>query len=152
MFRYRPMLLIGLAGVLCVAALAQAPVPPVRGGRPLPRRNRQEPCWQVAGISRSAMQEVRSIRQQARSEVEAVCANSSLSLQQKHQQIREIRQKEKQQVEGLISPAQQQSMRACQQERGTGGHGHGGGGGHASGPCGEMPSGKKPQPEPDQED
>jgi hypothetical protein len=99
------------------------------------------------------MEEARSIRQQARSEVEAVCANASLSLHQKHQQIREIRQKQKQQVEGLIPPAQEQSLRTCQQERGMGGQVHaGGGGGHGSGPCGEMQSGKKPQPEPDQED
>jgi hypothetical protein len=153
MLRCRPMFLIVLAGVFCATALAQAPVPPVRGGRPLPRRSKQEPCWQVAGISRSAMQEARSIREQARHEIEAVCANASLSLQQKHQQIREIRQKQKQQVEGLIPPAQEQSLRACQQERSTRGHVHaGGGGGHGTGPCGEMPSGKKPQPELDQED
>ena len=95
------------------------------------------------------MQQVRSIRQQGRMEVEGVCANSSLSLQQKRQQIREIREKERQQVEALISPAQAEARRACQQERGIGGHG--GRGLHAGGPCGEMPKGKKAPPEPETE-
>lgn len=141
-----------LAGVLIWPALAQNPpvlVPPLRGRAesPLPGHPRQEPCWQVAGVSRGAMQQVRAIRQQARQEIQAVCANSSLSMQQKRVQIREIHQKESQQVDGLISPAQQDAMRACQKERGTGVHVHGGG--HGSGPCGEMPSGKQPKPESD---
>lgn len=140
-----------LGGVLCATVLAQNPVPPVRGRAPTPRRNRQEPCWQVAGISRSAMQQVRTIRQQARQEIEAVCANSSLSLQQKREQLREIRQKERQQVEALISPQQEQARRACQQERGVGGHA-GGGGGRGAGPCGEMPGGKNVEPQPERED
>jgi TolA-binding protein len=139
-----------LTGVLCAGAWGQA-VPPVRErGVPAPRRVRQEPCWQVAGISRSAMQQVRSLRQQARMDIQGVCANSSLSPRQKHQQIREIREKERQQVDALISPAQEQARRACRQERGIGAHA--GGGIRAGGPCGEMPSGKKAPPEPEREE
>jgi hypothetical protein len=102
---------------------------------------RREPCWQVAGVSKSAMQQRRVIAQQARQEVESVCANSSLSVQQKRERIREIHQRERQQVEALITPQQQAAMRACQEQRG-GGHSSGGGhlgGGHGAGPCGTMP-------------
>jgi hypothetical protein len=96
------------------------------------------------------MQQVRSLRQQARMDIQGVCANSSLSPRQKHQQIREIREKERQQVDALISPAQEQARRACRQERGIGAHA--GGGIRAGGPCGEMPSGKKAPPEPEREE
>ena len=136
-----------VAGLLCATAIGQIPPPPVRG---VPgRRARQEPCWQVAGISRSAMQQERAIRQQARQQVEAVCANSSLSLQQKREQIREIRAKEKQEAEGLVSPAQREALRSCQAERGKGGHG-GFTGGHG-GPCGEMAVPKNREAEPERE-
>jgi hypothetical protein len=145
-----------LAGVLVWPALAQnppVPMPPLRGGRVQPpplNHPRQEPCWQVAGVPKSAMEQVRTVRRQAQQEIQAVCANSSLSVQQKREQIREIHQKEKQQVEGLISLQQQEAMRACQKQRGTGVRA--GGGGHGSGPCGEMPAGKEPKPESDKED
>jgi len=87
------------------------------------------------------------ITQQERQQVEAVCANSSLSMQQKRQQIQQIRQRERQEIDGVITPAQQEAMRSCQEER-SGGHGGGGhlGGGHG-GPCGEMSVGHKPNPQ-----
>lgn len=101
--------------------------------------NRQEPCWQVAGVSKSAIQQRQAISRQSRQEVEAVCANASMSVTQKRERIREIRQQEHAQIEGLISPQQQEAIRACQQSRG----GHGGGGGHLGGghggPCGSLP-------------
>ena len=130
-----------LAAALGATAMGQTPMPPVRGGAPgtVPaRRPRQEPCWQVAGVSKSAMEQERVMHRQAKQEVEAVCANSSLSLQQKREQIREIHMREKQQSEGLISPAQREAMRSCQAERGHGGGHAVGGGGHGGGPCGEM--------------
>lgn len=150
MSRWRFVSWIAAAGLLCGTALAQVPMPPVRGGGTGTRRPRQEPCWQVAGISKGAMEQERVVRQQARQEVEAVCANSSLTLQQKRQQIREIREKEKQQIDTIVSPQQREALRACREERGQGGHGHGMGGGHGSGPCGEMetPTPKNPVPEP----
>ena len=113
----------------------------------LPRRttttnpNRQEPCWQVAGVSKSAIQQRQALQRSARQEIESVCANPSLSVTQKRERIREIHQQEHQQVEGLISPQQQEAIRACQQSRG--GHLGGGGGhstgGHIAGPCGTIP-------------
>jgi hypothetical protein len=86
------------------------------------------------------------ITQQARQEVEAVCANSSLSVQQKRQQIQQIRQRERQEIEALITPAQQEAIRSCQEGR-NGGHGGGHVGGGHGGPCGEMSLGHKPNPQ-----
>ena len=65
-----------LAAILSATAVAQnppVPLPPARGGGgrlPQKPRPRQEPCWQVAGISKSAIQQARAIRQQARQEIE----------------------------------------------------------------------------------
>ena len=100
--------------------------------------NRREPCWQVAGVSKSAMEQRRTISMQTRQEVEAVCANPALSAAQKQQRIRDIHQQERLQLDGLISPAQREAMHVCQQERGGGAHGGGGIGGHGAGPCGTL--------------
>ena len=150
-----------LAGTLFVPALAQSPPvvsPPLRGPNTRstqttpPRRQRQEPCWEVAGISKTAMEQRRALAEQAKQQIEAVCANSSLTVAQKHQEIRSIHEREKQQAEALVTPQQQAAVKACQESRGHGGHGGGaGGGGHGMGPCGEMPAtppGKGPRPEP----
>lgn len=109
-------------------------------GRTTTNPNRKEPCWQVAGVSRSVIQQRQALQRQARQEIEAVCSNPSLSIPQKRERIHEIRQQEHAQVEGLISPQQQEAIRACQESRG--GHLGGGGrisGGHVSGPCGTIP-------------
>ena len=122
---------------------------------------KQEPCWQVAGISKSAIEQRKSIMQNAHSQVEAVCANSSLTAQQRSEKIREIHQQAKQQVDALITPSQMESLHSCQSSRAsahpsTGAH-HGGVG---SGPCGELPGtgtgtsgaqGSKPETEPEPE-
>ncbi len=140
-----------LAGIILSAALsenviAQVPVRtgPPAASRPTPRP-RVEPCWEVAGVSKSAIQQRRVVAQQARQEVEAVCANSSLSIQQKRQQIQQIRQRERQEIDAIITPAQQADMRSCQEQR-NGGHGGGHVGGGHGGPCGEMSVGHKPHP------
>ena len=110
---------------------------PTRGTTPT---NRREPCWQVAGVSKAAMEQRHIIAQQTRQEVEAVCANAALSAAQKQERIRALHQQERQQVDALISPQQREAMRACQQQRGGGTHLGGGhlGGGHG-GPCGTLP-------------
>lgn len=99
--------------------------------------NRREPCWQVAGVSKSAMEQRRVLSMQTRQEVEAVCADAALSAAQKQVRIREIHQQERQRIDGLISPAQREAMHACQEQRGGGGVGGGNpGGGLGEGPCG----------------
>ena len=149
-----------LAAIILSAALVEnaaaqvpiRPVPPIARPTPRPRR---EPCWEVAGVSKSAIEQRQAIARQARQEVEAVCANSSLSMQQKRQQIQQIHQRERQEIDAIITPAQREAMRSCQQER-NGVHGGGHGGGHGRGPCGEMPVGHGPnppqKPNPPQED
>ena len=138
-------LLAGTILSVAIAAAAQVPIRrPSSATAPTSRPPRLEPCWQVAGVSKSAIQQRRVITQQTRQEVEAVCANSNLSIQQKRQQIRQIHQRERQEIDAIITPAQREAMRACQEQRGHGG-GHVGGG-HGGGPCGEMPVGQKPNP------
>jgi len=129
-------------------AAAQVPVRPGSPTAPgtTAKPARQEPCWEVAGVSKAAIQQRRAITQQARQEVEAVCANPSLTAQQKRQEIQQIHQRERQEVDAIITPAQQEAIRSCQQARNAGhGGGHAAGGG--GGPCGEMPAGHKPNPQ-----
>jgi hypothetical protein len=143
-----------LAGILLSASLventnAQIPVRtgPPTSTNPVAKPPRQEPCWQVAGVTRAALQQRRSIEQRGRAEIQSVCANSSLSLQQKRQQIRQIHERQRQEIDGIISISQQEAMKSCQESRHGGGHGGGGhvGGGHG-GPCGEMSGGPKGHP------
>src|SRR5437870_4881819 len=111
----------------------------------------EKPCWEVAGISKSAIAERRRIEQETRSQrsqVQSVCNDSSLNEQQKREKIREIRQQSHQQIEALISPQQQEALKACQSERTAargGSTGHSAGKvHHGGGPCGEMTAPKPP--------
>ena len=142
-----------LAGVVLTTALvenagAQVPVRtgPSTSANRVAKPPRQEPCWQVAGVSRAALQQRRSIEQQGHAEIQSVCANSSLSLQQKRQQIRQIHERQRQEIDGLISISQQEAMKSCQESRHGGGHGGGHIGGGHGGPCGEMAGGSKGHP------
>lgn len=124
---------------LCTLCLWAQNMPPV--GTHTAKQPPVEPCWQQVGISKSAMDERAAIQRETRSQIEAVCANSSLTPQQRQQQIRQIREEAKQREEALVTPEQQQALRACQQERAAS-HPpapglHQGGGGR--GPCGELP-------------
>jgi periplasmic protein CpxP/Spy len=117
------------------------------------RGGRQQPCWQVAGISQQTAQEHHQIEEKTRSEVQSVCTNSSLSPQQKQEQIRQLHEQAHKQMEALITPQQQEALKSCREQRG-GEHEHGGGmhRGGGEGPCGEMPArkgpnGTKPQPQ-----
>ena len=107
------------------------------------KSGKRQPCWQVAGISQSAMQEHRELQQSAHSQIEAVCSDSSLSTQQKREKIREIHQQTKQKIDALITPQQQQALKSCRQERGQGRHMAGDKRLHRGGrgPCGNMAMG-----------
>jgi hypothetical protein len=123
---------------------------PIHGPGPRAgQRVRQEPCWQEAGVSKAAIEQRRSIEQGVRGQVASVCANSSLTPQQRQQQIRQIHERAHQQIDALISPQQQEAIKSCQASRGHGGGGvHAGGGGRGMGPCDEMPSAKSGTPQP----
>jgi hypothetical protein len=155
-----------VVGFAAISQRAAAQTLPIHVQEPLPghpgtvaRSPQPPPCWEVAGISKSAMGQRRAIQQRTRSEVEAVCADPSLSPQQRQQKIRQIHEQDKQELDALVSPQQMEALKSCQMSRNRGtGHPGGGhpasGGGH--GPCGEMParsgsnppSGGKPEAEP----
>jgi hypothetical protein len=105
----------------------------------------------VAGISKAAMQQRRSIMLQTRQQMQSVCMNPSLSAQQKAAEIHQIREHERVELESVITPAQREAMRACQAQRGHHGRiGHAGRG-HGIGPCGELSAHPHPFAE-DEED
>jgi hypothetical protein len=140
------------AGTFAQTTPAHPPTTPGATAHP-----HQEPCWQVAGITKSAMQERRSIMEGVRSQVAAVCGDSSLTAQQRNEKIRAIHQQAKQQADAVITPQQMEAVKSCQASRG-GGHPSGGaphvGGGE---PCGQLPGSSgssttaKPQPDNDLE-
>lgn len=107
--------------------------------------SKRQPCWQAAGISQSAMQQHKELEQSAHSQIQSVCADTSLSPQQKREKIKEIHEQTRQKAEALITPQQQEALKACRQERGQGKHMAGGHKGmhHGQGPCGEMASADK---------
>jgi len=154
MLRNRCSLAFASLLLFCSATLLAQSTPPA--GSPSQtqpgRRGNFEPCWQQAGIQKSVMEQRWAIERDTRSQVEAVCSNSSLNPQQKHQQAREIRQQAHQKMEGLVTPDQEKALASCQQARGMN-HGGGGSGGGmhegagsgmhegAGGGCGDWPHG-----------
>jgi hypothetical protein len=111
-----PIMLPVMMAMMNLPASAQNPVRPVPNNGTV-AKPRVEPCWQVAGISKAAIDQRNMVAKETHQQVEEVCANTSLSLQEKRSQIKQIREREKQQTEGLITPEQQSALRACQQER-----------------------------------
>ena len=92
-----------------------------------------EPCWERAGISKSAIEQRRSIQESTRSEIQAVCSQPNLSEEQKREKIHQIRQAAREKADAMISPAERQQLEACQ-------HAH-----HAGGPkMGGHPAGGDP--------
>jgi len=105
-----------------------------------------QPCWKQAGVSSSAVPQLREIRQTMHSQVEAVCSDSSLSSQQKQEKVQQVRQAAFQQMDGLVGSQQVEALRSCYAQRAGGG----GGMHHGSGnPCRSMAgnSGQKPVPQ-----
>jgi len=123
--------------LLASAQQSVPPAPPSRVPGPIGTKVRQEPCWQEAGVSKAAMEQRRSLEQGVRSQISAVCADPSLTTQQRNEKIREIHQQVRQQVEALITPQQQEAMKACQQSRehASSGRPHVGHVGNGGGPC-----------------
>ena len=131
--------------LVCAAMLPAQSTPPTSNppsqSQPA-RRGAQENCMQQAGIEKSVMEQMRTIGHDARSQVESICSNSSLTPQQKQQQAREVREQAMQKRDNLMTPDQRRVLRECQQQR-SGNHPGEGGGMHegAGGGCGEMPRG-----------
>jgi len=133
-----------VAGAVLLSALslwAQAgrPTAPSPGAPP----GKQEPCWKEVGISQPALQQRRQIAEQTHSQVEAVCANSSLTAQQKLQKIRRIREQAHAKMDKLVSPAQMEALKSCRAKRGMPNPAPAASG---AGPCGGMPMSGKGKP------
>jgi len=108
---------------------------------------RPEPCWQEAGISKSAIEQRRQIERNMQAEIQSVCNDSSLPPEQKREKIRQLHRQAHQRMEGLISPQQREALKACQQQRAAAHPPHPGLGTHpgvSRGPCGEIASNHDP--------
>jgi len=97
---------------------------------------------QQAGIDHSVMEQMRTIGHDARSQVESICSNSSLTAQQRQEQAREVRERAMAKRDSLMTPDQRSTLKECQQQK-SGNHGGEGSGMHegVGGGCGEMPRG-----------
>jgi hypothetical protein len=119
----------------------QQPLPPHPGPVVRAPQAHLPPCWQEAGISKAAMDERAAIGRRTRAEVEAVCAESGLTPQQRQQRIRQIHEQAKQEQDALVTPQQMETLKSCQMSRS---HPNPHPGGHPAvgvgrGPCGELP-------------
>ena len=99
----------------------------------------QPPCWQQVGISKSVIEQRHIIEENTRSQVAAVCADSSLTAPQKKEKIKEIREQARSQVEALIPAQQLQELKACNEQR-MAAHPQPARKPASSGPCGNLNS------------
>jgi uncharacterized protein HemX len=134
-------LVLGASGYQWLSAQATRPAPMTKMATPATQKTnsstaKQQPCWEAAGISKAAMDERRSILESKRAEVEAVCTQAGLTDQQKMEQIREINQATKQKLAGLITPEQEEKLKACNKAHAES---HpAGGAAHSGGPCSQF--------------
>jgi hypothetical protein len=110
-----------IVGFVAIRQRAAAQTLPIRVQEPLPRhpgtvarspQPHQPPCWEVAGISKSAMEQRRAIQERTSSEVEGVCADPSLSPQQRQQKIPQIHEQAKHELDALVSPQQMEALKS----------------------------------------
>ena len=105
--------------LLCAAVLIAQDAPSGNSTPPPPpRRGGMSPCLRVAGVSMSEFDQLRSIAQDARTQVKDVCTNTSLTPQQKQQQIEGIHQQSHEKMTALVSPDQRRSFMACRARHG----------------------------------
>jgi len=92
---------------------------PTTGGTTNGRR--REPCWKQAGIPQSVIQQHKSIEQTTRSQIEAVCSDTSLTPEQRHEKAHQIREQARQRQDAMLSASQRSSFQSCRSQRGEGG-------------------------------
>jgi len=133
-----------IAVVIFWSALALAQTAPPSNSSPSsPQAGRQEPCWKQAGIGQSVMEQHQQIEHDAHSQMVSVCEDTSLTPGQKQEKVREIRQQREEKINALLTPEQQSTLHACQQQRHGGNMAH-----HAgAGPCGNMGAHGRQAPE-----
>ena len=137
---------------MAIYAQSAVPVPhvPVPGlpGHHAPTQPQQPPCYQVAGVSKAAIQERQNVARSANAQVEAVCANASLTPQQRAQQIRQIRQRQRAEMDAIVTPQQQEAINACNKARHPVTVANAPHPGPAHGPCGDLLGAGSPMPHP----
>ena len=138
-----------------------APLPPQAGmGRGMGRmmgRNNMQVCMQRAGMSKTVIQQHRTMMQSMRTQMRSACTDTSLTQQQRAEKIRQIRQSMRSQMMGKLTAQQQQAMQQCMRQNNRGG-GRGmarrdGGGNPCAqfgGASGAVAPGGKPGPGPSQ--
>lgn len=114
---YRKLLVMLAALVFASALKAQNESPAPQPQTSAPSQTRQEPCWQEAGISAQVFRQHEAIERSKHSQVQSVCADTSLTQQQKVEKIAGIREAAQQKNDALITPEQQKSVAACRQQR-----------------------------------
>jgi hypothetical protein len=132
MAKTSPRLTYAIIFVVCSGLSVGAQTTPAQ--HPTRTKVREEPCWQKVGITQEVKEQRDQIARDTHSQVEQVCADSSLNDQQKKQKIHEIRQDAKQKSQGLMSQQQLEELQACQKER-AGSHPTSAGMQHGGGPC-----------------
>src|SRR5581483_4631562 len=87
--------LVFLMAVAALPVMAQtnAAPPSSTAGQATTGANRGSagPCWRQAGISQSVAQKYRQIEHNTRSQVQSVCHDSSLSMDQKKEKAKQLR-------------------------------------------------------------
>jgi hypothetical protein len=81
-------------------------------------KSNSEPCWKQVGISKSANQMRNQINEDARGQVRAVCANSSLTTVQKKEQIHQIWETAAKQRSSVITPQEEEALKTCREQEG----------------------------------
>lgn len=114
---YRIFLAMAAALFSVTVLMAQNEPPASQPQTSAPTQTRQEPCWQEAGISPQVFRQHEAIERNKHSQVQSVCADISLTQQQKIEKIAEIREAAQQKNDALITPEQQKSVAACRQQR-----------------------------------
>ena len=114
--------LFAFAVLLWAASLAAQDTPPDNSAPPPPpgarRGGGMPPCLRQAGVSISVFEQLRSITQDARSQVQSACSDTSLSPPQRRQQIEGIHRQAHEKIEGLVTPDQRRIFAACRERRG----------------------------------
>ncbi len=122
--------------VLFAAALAAAAVVGQQSqqSKPAQSSGRHIPCWKQVGISPASMEQRRAIMEGARTKVQSVCKDDSLTAEQKKEQIHQIHQEAAQQAQGLVTPEQHEALKKCEHEQSASNGSHPA---RTTGPCGE---------------
>ena len=104
--------------LIYAASLIAQDAPPNNPPTPSLRRSHMPQCLRAAGISMSVFDQLRSVEQDARTQVRTVCTNTSLTQQDKQGQIQEIHQTSHQKMASLVTPDQSRAFMACRAHRG----------------------------------